>query len=242
MMPDLKNDEQIFLDRYSAEAFAKPSVTVDVVILTIKEKKLCALLSKRQDYPFKDYWSLIGGFVGIAESLDDAAKRVLAEKGNLAGVYLEQLYTFGDVQRDPRMRIISVSYYALTNIDALKESESVKLFEVSVPWEGETGGSVDVLNQEGAKENLAFDHEAILGMAIKRIRGKLEYVPLGFELLPERFTLRELQEVHEIILGKTLNKDAFRRKVLASGALEATGDFETGKGFRPAEYYGYKGD
>ncbi len=235
-------DEQTFLQTYNPDNFAKPSVAVDVVILTIKEKRLCALLSKRQEHPYKDTWSLIGGFVGIAESLDDAAKRVLAQKGKLEGVYLEQLYTFGEVKRDPRMRIISVTYYALTNIKALKEEEGLKLFEVMVPWQGEAGGKVEILDETRQQKTLAFDHEEILGMAIKRIRGKLEYVPIGFELLPERFTLRELQEVHEIILDKSINKDAFRRKVLASGILEATGDCETGKGFRPAEYYVYKGE
>jgi 8-oxo-dGTP diphosphatase len=240
-MTQLNKTEQDFLKTYNPDTFDKPSVTVDVVILTLKDKKLCALLTKRAKHPFKDQWSLPGGFMGLSESLDEAAKRVLEQKGKLKKVYLEQLYTFGSVKRDPRMRIISVSYYALTNASQLLDKDSLKLFKVHIPWQGETGGKVELLDEQNNKHDLAFDHKEIIGMAIKRIRGKLEYVPIGFELLPERFTLRQVQEVHETILGKKLNKDAFRRKLLASKLVQATGDFEQGQGFRPAEYYVYKG-
>jgi len=236
------NNEQAFLKNYDSDAFEKPSVAVDVVILTIKDKKLYALVTKRGEHPFLNQWSLIGGFVAIDESLDDAASRVLKEKGNLKNVFLEQLYTFGETNRDPRMRIISVSYYSLTNIEQLKESDTLKLFEIDVPWQGEVGESINLLDEEGNEHALAFDHQEIIGKTVGRIRGKLEYVPIGFELLPKRFTLRQIQEVHETILGKKLNKDAFRRKILASKTIDATGDFEQGKGFRPAEYYEYVGD
>ena len=234
-------NERAFLDDYSPEQFDRPSVAVDLVILTIKSGKLYALLTARDEHPFKDTWSLIGGFVGIEESLNDAAKRVLKDKGKLTRVYLEQLYTFGNPKRDPRMRIISVSYYALVEAKKLKESETLKSFEVDVPWQGEKGGKVNLLDEAGKNHKLAFDHSDIIGMTIKRIRGKLAYVPIGFELLPKQFTLRQLQEVHETILDKKLNKDAFRRKILASGLVEATGEYEEGKGFRPAEYYVYQG-
>ena len=234
-------NEQAFLKSYTPEQFDRPSVAVDIVILTIKEGKLYALLTERNEYPFKGSWSLIGGFIGIDESLDDAAKRILREKGKLTRVYLEQLYTFGSPKRDPRMRIISVSYYALVEAKKLKESATLRLFEVDVPWQGEKGGKVNLLDEAGKPYKLAFDHSDIIGMTIKRIRGKLEYVPIGFELLPKQFTLRQLQEVHETILDKKLNKDAFRRKILASGLVEATGEYEEGKGFRPAEYYVYQG-
>lgn len=232
--------EQEFLRAYDASTFEKPSVTVDVVILTVRDSRLCALLVKRSEPPFKDTWSLPGGFVGMQESLDEAASRVLAQKGELKGVFLEQLYTFGSVKRDPRMRIISVSYYALVEFNAIKETEALGLFEIKVPWKGEEGGEVMVVDKEKKQHPLAFDHAEILGMAVKRIRGKLEYAPLGFELLPKRFTLRQLQEIHETILGKHLNKDSFRRKMLASGMLKATGKFEEGKDFRPAELYEVK--
>lgn len=240
-MTNANKNEQDFLKNYNPNAFDKPSLTTDIVILTIKNKKLCALLTKRTEHPYQNQWSLIGGFVNLNESLDQAAKRVLKQKGKLENIYLEQLYTFGAVNRDPRMRIISVSYYALTNASQLKENNTLKLFEIDVPGQGQNSDNVNLLDDTNTVHKLAFDHQEIIGMTVERIRGKLEYVPIGFELLPERFTLRQIQEVHETILSKKLNKDAFRRKLLASKVIEATGDYEQGKGFRPAEYYIYKG-
>ncbi len=236
------NDEQDFLRAYDASNFEKPSLTVDTVILTVQSNALKVLLIKRLEHPFKDAWSLPGGFVGMQESLDEAAVRVLEQKGKLKGVFLEQLYTFGGVRRDPRMRIISVSYYALVEFESIKENEARGLFEVKVPWKGEAGGDVMIVDNAKKQYPLAFDHAEILGMAVKRIRGKLEYVPIGFELLPKRFTLRQLQDIHETILGRSLNKDSFRRKMLASGMLKATGKLEEGKDFRPAELYEFKGE
>jgi 8-oxo-dGTP diphosphatase len=228
--------EREFLQTYDPRTFEKPSVTVDIVILTVHENALKALLVKRLEHPFKNSWSLPGGFVGMTESLGEAASRVLSQKGELQGVFLEQLYTFGSVKRDPRMRIISVSYYALVEFNRIQENTSRGLFEVKVPWKGEEGGEIMIVDNR-RQQPLAFDHAEILGMAVKRIRGKLEYAPLGFELLPKQFTLRQLQEVHETILDKSLNKDSFRRKVLASGMIKATGKLEEGKDFRPAELY-----
>jgi 8-oxo-dGTP diphosphatase len=231
------NDEQAFLRAYAASSFEKPSVTVDIVILTVHNGSLKVLLVKRLEHPFKDSWSLPGGFVGINESLDEAATRILEQKGQLKGVFLEQLYTFGSVKRDPRMRIISVSYYALVEFEQIKESTNLGLFQVSFD---EKKNIVTIKDNAKTTHALAFDHAEILATAIKRIRGKLEYAPLGFELLPERFTLRQLQEIHETILDKRLNKDSFRRKVLASGMIKATGELERGKDFRPAELYELK--
>jgi 8-oxo-dGTP diphosphatase len=230
----ISKDEQEFLNAYDASSFEKPSVAVDTVILTVHDNSLEVLLFKRLEHPFKDSWSLPGGFVGIHESLDEAASRVLEQKGQLKGVFLEQLYTFGNVKRDPRMRIISVSYYALVEFEQVKESVNLGLFQVNFD---EKKNTVTIKDSAKKAHALAFDHAEILATAIKRIRGKLEYAPLGFELLPERFTLRQLQEVHETILDKSLNKDSFRRKVLASGMIKATGKLETGKDFRPAELY-----
>jgi 8-oxo-dGTP diphosphatase len=231
------SDELEFLRAYDASSFEKPSVTVDIVILTAHDNALKVLLVKRLEHPFKDSWSLPGGFVRIQESLDEAATRVLVQKGNLRGVFLEQLYTFGSVNRDPRMRIISVSYYALVEYEQIKENDNLGLFQVNYD---EKKNTVTIKDNSKKTHGLAFDHAEILATAIKRIRGKLEYAPLGFELLPERFTLRQLQEVYETILAKRLNKDSFRRKVLASGMIKATGKLETGKDFRPAELYEFK--
>ena len=169
----------------------------------------------------------------LNESLDEAALRVLEAKAGLTDVFLEQLYTFGEPERDPRSRVITVAYYALVAAERLKENR----FSLHAPWEGERGGAVSVTDERGKRLKLAFDHADILGMAVGRLRGKLSYSPIGFQLLPERFTLRELQEVHEIILNKRLNKDSFRRKMLASGALKATGDLEQNVTYRPAELY-----
>lgn len=210
-----KTAEQIFLEQYNPNEFARPSVAVDLVILTVQNKQLEVVTVKRTEHPFLDSLALPGGFVGIAESLDDAANRVLKSKANLENVYLEQLFTFGNPDRDPRMRIISVAYYTLVAPSQL------------------TGIQTHPVNNL----ELAFDHKQILETTLSRIQGKLEYAPISTNLLPPKFTLRELQDVHETILGRTLNKDAFRRKILATGQLEPTGILETGQGFRPAEYY-----
>ncbi|GIW26703.1 MAG: NUDIX hydrolase [Meiothermus sp.] len=243
-------EELQYLNNYDSNAFDRPSVTVDVVILTLREGHLEALLVKRKEHPFLNYWSLPGGFVQIQESLDEAAARVLRQKAGLEGmvgmeresphkhpVYLEQLYTFGDPKRDPRMRVISVAYYALVEASHIRESsEEIALFKLRTP---EEASSVEIFDSKNKKYSLAFDHAEILGVALRRIRGKLSYTPIGFELLPERFTLRQLQAVHETILQKKLNKDSFRRKMLASGMLEATGALERGLG-RPAELYRFR--
>lgn len=242
-MPRLKpkppTAEETFLRSYDPSQFERPSVAVDVVVLTLLEGQLHVLLIERDEHPFKELWSLPGGFMRMDESLDQAALRVLKTKAGLEGVYLEQLYTFGAVDRDPRMRILSVAYYALVEHSRVtpQMTEKSAWLAVKVDWAGETGGSARVTDSVGDQRLLAFDHPEILGMAIQRIRGKLEYVPIGFELLPGRFTLRQLQEVHQTILGRSLNKDSFRRKMLSSGMLEATGELESGKDFRPAELY-----
>lgn len=216
----------------------RPSVTVDVALLTASRYQLWALLTSRSAEPWEGSWALPGDFVRIDESLDQAAARVLAEKAGVEGVFLEQLYTFGDPTRDPRTRVISVSYYAL--VDAHRLSAMLQgraLARLRVPWRGETGGPVDALDEKGEARDLAFDHGQILGMAVKRIRGKLNYAPVGYQLLAPEFTLRQLQQVHETVLGERLNKDSFRRRMLATGELEATGAWESEVGHRPAELY-----
>lgn len=238
------------INSHHPSALDRPSVTVEVVILTLREGHLEALLIKRKEHPFLNYWSLPGGFVEAQESLDEAAARVLRQKAGLEGmvgmewesphkhpVYLEQLYTFGDPKRDPRTRVIGVAYYALVEASHIQGlGDEMALFRLHIP-EGQSG--VEIFDEKNKKYSLAFDHAEILGVALRRIRGKLEYTPIGFELLPERFTLRQLQSLHETILQKKLNKDSFRRKMLASGMLEATGELERGVG-RPAELHRFR--
>lgn len=234
-------EEQEFLASYDASRFPHPSVTTDVALLTADRGRLKALLIQRQEHPDRGKWSLPGGFVQMDESLDEAAARVLETKVGARRVFLEQLYTFGKPDRDPRTRVITVAYYALVNAASLDAKENgVRLATLHVPWKGERGGPVQAQDEEGRNLPLAFDHAEILGLVVQRLRGKLDYAPIGFELLPPKFTLRELQSIHETILGRRLNKDSFRRRLLASGLIAPTGERETGVGYRPAELYRFK--
>jgi len=232
--------EQAFLEQYDASRYDRPSVTVDVALIAIRDGSLWTLLVRRNEHPARGSWALPGVFVGPDESLDAAAARALALKAGPTDVFIEQLYTFGTPGRDPRTRVISVAYYALVEPTALERSAvspGARLARLSIPWAGETGGPVDALDDVGAALRLAFDHAEILGMAVKRIRGKLDYAPIGFELLPLRFSLRDLRLVHEAILGRQLNKDSFRRRVLDRGLVVPTGERETAVGHRPSELY-----
>jgi 8-oxo-dGTP diphosphatase len=237
----VETTEEAFLASYDPGAFERPSVAVDVALLAVFEGHLETVLVTRADHPFRGSLALPGGFVRMDESLDAAATRLLATKAGIEGVFIEQLYTFGDPGRDPRTRVVTVAYYALVDRRRLSAagaaSTSAVTARVGVPWEGETGGPVQVLGQAGEELPLAFDHADILGMAVKRIRGKLDYTPIGFQLLPALFTLRDLQDVHETVLGRPLNKDSFRRRMLASGQLEATGERQRDVDHRPAELY-----
>ena len=236
-----EDSEAAFLAAYDASVYERPSVTVDVALLTVQGEGLSTLLIKRGEHPERGRYALPGGFVAATESLDAAARRVLAEKANIERVFIEQLYTFGDPGRDPRTRVITVAYYALLDPQRFAECEAkrseVKVARLVVPWDGETGGPVDAVDEAGRELPLAFDHGSILGTAVKRIRGKLGYTPIGFQLLPETFTLLQLLAVHEAVLGRPLNKDSFRRRMLASGELEATGERQQDVDHRPAELY-----
>jgi 8-oxo-dGTP diphosphatase len=234
------SSEAAFLAAYDPSKFERPSVTVDVALLSAFEGTLSTLLLKRSDHPARGRWALPGGFVQMKESLDAAAVRVLASKTGLGSVFLEQLFTFGDPGRDPRMRVITVGYYALVDrhrFEGARSKGELSVARIIVPWEGETGGPVTVQGTRGEELPLAFDHAEILGMAVKRVRGKLDYTPIGFQLLPATFTLLDLQRVHETVLGRPLNKDSFRRRMLASGQLEATGESQKDVDHRPAELY-----
>jgi 8-oxo-dGTP diphosphatase len=208
--------------------FARPlAVAVDVVIFTVVERSLKVLLTLRTRPPFKDKWSLVGGFVGEDESADEAAARELHVKAAIEGVFLEQLYTFTDPLRDPRTRIISVAYYALVSADRLHDHGGSR----ESHW-------LDVVRDDRGrvKMDLAFDHAEILQTAVDRIRGKLEYAPIGFQLLPERFTLTEIQTVYEAILGLPADKRNFRSKLLKSGLVREVNAYRRGA-HRPARLY-----
>jgi len=203
------------------------AVTVDLVLMTVADTTLSVLLQRRAEEPFAGSLALPGGFVGIDEPLDAAARRVLTDKAGLIArdsAWLEQLYTFGDVVRDPRMRTVSVAYFALLPDSLLQKAvesrEDLTLAPVTDP-----------------DEVMAFDHAAIIGTAHDRLRGKLDYTSIAFALLPDLFTLRDLQIVHEAIKGTSFNKPAFRRRMLDSGWIEPTGQRESDTPFRPAELY-----
>jgi 8-oxo-dGTP diphosphatase len=200
-----------------------PAVTVDVVILTVRERRLEVLLVKRQHEPFAGMWAVPGGFIQPDESLEAAAMRKLRESTPARGAYLEQLYTFGEPARDPRMRVITVVYYALIRPDQLQlppeHDGQARLF-----W------AYDV-------PELAFDHGQILEYTLQRLRGKLEYTTIGFQLLGERFTLSELQEVYEAILNRPLDKRNFRKKLLLMRIVEPTPYTKMVGQHRPAVLY-----
>lgn len=239
--------EAAFLERYDPAEFPRPSVTVDLVLMTVREGRLAVLLQQRRDHPFKDQWALPGGFVGIEESLDQAAERVLSDKVGLAPAgWLEQLYTFGAPDRDPRMRIITVAYFALRPLDVLDGALAARsdLALASLDIRGAKGATACVSAQgiDAAALPLAFDHAQIIATAVDRLRGMLDYAPVAIALLPALFTLRALQDVHEAILGKPLNKPAFRRRMLDRGWIEGTGAREQGTSYRPAELYRLRHD
>lgn len=238
--------EAAFLAAYDPAQFDRPSLAVDVVLLSCVEERLEVLLHQRPAPPFADAWALPGGFVALDEALDRAAARIVRDKAGLEGIFLEQLFTFGALERDPRTRVISVAYVALVDPERFAVARdragelapsAVVRARVDVPWSGITGGEVEVAAPGGERLEPAFDHASMIGMAVQRLRGRLDYSPIGYQLLPPVFTLRQLQRVHEVVRGERVNKDSFRRRMLASGELRATGEREAEVGHRPAELY-----
>jgi len=213
---------------FDAEKYEKPGVTVDIIIFTIKNHELNVLLIKRKSWPFKDMWAIPGGFVGLKEPLEDAAKRELEEETGVKNVYLEQLYTFGEPERDPRTRVITVAYYALIASENLKLQATTDAADVN--W-----------FPTDALPKLAFDHDHILDYALQRIRNKVEYTNIAFQLLPEKFTLTELQKVYEVILGKKLDKRNFRKKVKEAGVIVPLKETKMEGAHRPAQLFSFKG-
>ena len=206
-------------------SWTSPIATVDVVILRLRKKGLSALLSRREEAPFKGAWALPGGFVRTNEdgSLEDAARRVLAAKAEASTPYLEQLQTFGGPQRDPRGWSLTVAYYALLADDpALDDKISGRWFTIHQ-------GSVDT--------DLPFDHADILRAAMERVRRKVEYSSVPVHLLSPAFTLSELQEVYETLLGRPLDKSAFRKKIAAIDFLEPIDGEQRRGSNRPAQLF-----
>jgi 8-oxo-dGTP diphosphatase len=204
--------------------FPRPALTVDCVVFGLDEEDLKVALIQRGLEPFAGKWALPGGFVRVEESLEEAARRELQEEAGFSKVYLEQLFTFGDVKRDPRERIVTVAYYALVNIrdhsvQAATDARNAAWFAVSDP------------------PSLAFDHQRILHAALERLKGKVRYQPVGFELLPPRFTLSQLQHLYETVLERPLDKRNFRRKALAMDFLEETDKIEQDVAHRAARLY-----
>ena len=205
-------------------AYPHPAVTVDVAVFTVRNNALNVLLIKRALAPFLGDWALPGGFVGIAESLGAAASRELLEETGVDAGYLEQLYTFGDPGRDPRERVISVSYFALIPSDALElkaasDAEGVAWFDVDhVP-------------------DLAFDHQEILDKALERLKAKLDYSTIAFQLMPEEFTMAELRHLYEIVTREAIDKRNFSKRILALDVIESTGELRRDGAHRPAKLY-----
>ena len=209
---------------YDSSKYEKPSVTVDLVIFTLQDDVLHLLVVKRGVKPFLGKWALPGGFLKMDESLEEAARRELEEETGVRHVYLEQLYTFGDVERDPRMRIITVAYTALVPRHEMHPRAATDAADVAL---------VPALEHPP----LAFDHDQIVQYALARFRNKIWHVPVAMRLLPETFTLTELQTVYEAILGEPLDKRNFRKWVDAQGLVEPTHGVRSGGRHRPAALY-----
>jgi 8-oxo-dGTP diphosphatase len=196
-------------------------ITVDVVIITIKDNALKVLLVKRLNEPFKGRWAIPGGFIRLSENLDEAALRVLKEKTNVDNIYLEQLYTFGDPLRRTDARVITCAYFALIR------EEDVDVFDSDdVAWH-------EIYNLPP----LAFDHKEIIEYSLKRTRERLEMCPVAYQLLNEKFTLTEMQRAYELIMNKVLDKRNFRKKALASKGLRELSEYSKAKSKRPAKLY-----
>lgn len=204
--------------------YPHPAVTTDIVIFTIRQDELKILLIKRALPPYQGMWALPGGFVNLDESLEEGARRELAEETGMRDVYLEQLYTFGEPDRDPRERVITVAYYALVPSD-----------EIDI----QAGSDAEGVSWFGMQElpELGFDHADILEMAYERLRAKLDYSTIAFQFMPRNFTLSELQHVYEVILQEPVDKRNFRKRMLGLDLIVDTGKDRRDGPHRPARLY-----
>ena len=205
--------------------YPRPGLAVDCVVFGLDEQDLLKVMLIQKDIPpFKGQWALPGGFVRIEETLEAAALRELREETGIENVFLEQLYTFGDIDRDPRERVVTVAYYALVNlsehrIEATTDASDAAWFPV-----------LDV-------PKLAFDHNKIMATALARLKGKVRYEPIGFELLPKKFTLSQLQKLYETVLGQKLDKRNFRKKILKMKLLIELDEIQKDVSHRAARLY-----
>lgn len=204
--------------------FPRAALTVDCVVFGLDEADLKVMLIQRDLTPFRGKWALPGGFVRVDESLEDAARRELQEETGLEKVFLEQLYTYGDLGRDPRERVVTVAWYALVRLSDHRVMAATDARDAA--W----FGLHDL-------PRLAFDHDRILKAAHQRIQGKVRYEPIGFELLPKKFTLTQLQKLYEIVLDRDIDKRNFRKKILRMGVLEELDEVETDVAHRAARLY-----
>jgi 8-oxo-dGTP diphosphatase len=205
--------------------YPRAALAVDCVVFGLDETDLKVLLIQRRLQPFQHAWALPGGFVRVEETLDEAARRELSEEAGVTDVYLEQLYTFGaPLDRDPRERVVTVAYFALAKLSDHRIRAATDA--MGVGW-----FALDDLPK------LAFDHDKIVAAAHERLRGKVRYAPVGFELLPPRFSLTQLQRLYEIILGTDLDKRNFRKKILSMDLLVETDEVEQGVRHRAARLY-----
>ncbi len=270
---EFKSEEE-FLKAYDSSSFEKLSMTADILLVSVSDqeqtnyrktstKMMSILLCKRGDYPYKNKWCVPGGFLDVKnETLEECAKRVLKRETNLEDIYLEQLYTFDDLNRDPRMRVVSTSYVALVDKNRLTQKvENASWFDVTLIEEKDD--LVEVTLDNGSElitftikkilkekttdryqfevvenEKLAFDHAKVILSGLERIRNKVNYTDIVFNMMPEYFTLGELQQVYEVILNKKLLDPAFRR--IIADKVEKTKKMRTGGGHRPSYLFKYK--
>jgi 8-oxo-dGTP diphosphatase len=209
--------------------YPRAALTVDCVVFGLDDGELKILLIQRALEPFKGRWALPGGFVRVEETLDAAARRELAEETGLRDVFLEQLYTVGTVDRDPRERVVSVAYYALVKLSdhdakAATDAAEAQWFPLS------------------QLPKLAFDHADIVDLARARLQGKVRYEPIGFELLPPKFTLSQLQHLYEAVIGAEVDKRNFRKKVLSFGLLTPLDETQMAGRHRPAQLFRFDAD
>ena len=266
--------EEEFLKHYDSSAFEKLSMTSDILLISVSseekenyrktdKKMMSILLVKRTDFPYKDKWCLPGGFLNPkAETLEECAKRVLKSETNLSDIYLEQLYTYDAINRDPRLRVVSTSYIALVDKNRLSKDLNPNASWFDITLIEEKDGVVDIVldnktevlhlqikktlrekttdrYQFSTKKNtLAFDHDLVVLSGIERIKNKLDYTDIVFNMMPEYFTLGELQNVYEVILGKKLLAPAFRR--IIKDKVQKTNKQTSGDGHRPSTLFKYK--
>ncbi len=275
MKKEYKTEEE-FLKDYDPKEFEQLSMTSDILLISVSDqeqtnyrktskKMMSILLVKRDDYPYKDKWCLPGGFLNPkTETLEECAKRVLKKETNLSNIYLEQLYTYDAIDRDPRTRVVSTTYIALIDKNKLTEMINPNASWFDIVLLEEKNNIVDITLDNGKdtihlsikkelrekttdryrfiaikNENLAFDHAIVILAGIERIRNKINYTDIVFNMMPEYFTLGELQQVYEVILNKKLLDPAFRR-IIANKVVK-TKKMKTGEGHRPSALFKYKG-